>query len=433
MAQFIIMPKLGLTMTEGKVCKWYKSEGDQIEKGDLLFSVETDKLTNDVEATRGGVLRKILLEEGNIGVLKPVAIIGAADEDIGELLLQAGGNEKEVKADAEVKVGEKAIEEKSAKPKRIKASPKARKLAKELDIDMTNIIGTGPGGTVSKQDVRKHSESSDVKVKSSPTAVKTAENLGVDINNIPQEDRVMKGDVVEYWNFEKLQEMASPEEKRQEMSPMRKVIAERMSQSQTVSATVNYNLNVDVRELVRLKNNLKPVFKVTYTDLIVKILSKVLLEFPLVNSSIDGDEIITRNFVNIGFAVALKEGLVVPVIKYANIKGIESISKEIKSLAEKARTNTLKPDERNGGTFTVTNLGMFKMESFTPIINQPEVAILGINTIRDVATNVKGELVFVPMMAISLTADHRVVDGAVAARFLSRFKEYIENPSMLVL
>lgn len=433
MAQFIVMPKLGLTMTEGKICKWYKNEGDQVKKGDLLFSVETDKLTNDVEATRGGVLRKILLGEGNIGVLKPVAIIGAADENIEELLSQAGGQEKEVKEDVEAKVESKAIEEKPAKAKRIKASPKARKLAKELEIDMTNIEGTGPGGSVSEQDVREYSESSEIKVKSSPAAVKIAENLGVDINNIQQADRVMKGDVVDYWNFEKLQEMASPEEKRQKMSAMRKVIAERMHESQMVSATVNYSFNVDVRELKRLKDSIKPVFKVSYTDLIVKILSRVLLEFPLVNSSIDGDEIITRNYVNIGVAVALEEGLIVPVIKYSNIKGLKSISIEIKELAEKARTNALKSDEMSGGTFTVTNLGMFNMEYFTPIINQPEVAILGINTIRDVATNVNGELVFVPMMALSLTADHRAVDGAVAARFLNRIKEYIGNPNMLVL
>ena len=243
----------------------------------------------------------------------------------------------------------------------------------------------------------------------------------------------MKGDVIEYWNFEKLQEMAAPEEKRQEMSAMRRVISERMSESQKTAAFVNYNISVDVRELKRFKDMLKSVAKVSYTDLIVKIVSRVLLEFPLVNSSIEGTEIITRNYVNMGVAVALDEGLIVPVIKYANVKGLESISREIRELAGKARTNSLKPDEMSGGTFTVTNLGMFNMESFTPIINQPESAILGINTIKDVATNVGGELVFIPMMTLSLTADHRVVDGAVGARFLNRIKEYMENPSILVL
>jgi pyruvate dehydrogenase E2 component (dihydrolipoamide acetyltransferase) len=433
MAQFIVMPKLGLTMTEGKICKWYKKEGDQVEKGDLLFSVETDKLTNDAEATRGGVLRKILLEEGTIGVLKPVAIIGSADEEIDEMLSEVGAEEKEVKALGEAKVEAKAQVDKPEKAKRVKASPKARRLARDLGVDLAQIEGTGPGGSVSEKDVKVYRVIGEDKVKSSPAAVKIAENLGVDINDIKKEDRVMKGDVVDYWNFDKLQEMAAPEEKRQEMSAMRRVISERMSESQMMAAFVNYNLSVDVRELKSFKNKLKPLVKISYTDLIVKIVSRVLIEFPLVNSSIEGNEIITRNYANIGVAVALDEGLLVPVIKYVNVKGLETISREIKSLAEKARTNSLKPDEMSGGTFTVTNLGMFNIESFTPIINQPESAILGINTIKDIATNVDGELVFIPMMTLSLTADHRVVDGAVGARFLNRVKEYMENPTMLVL
>ncbi len=433
MAQFIVMPKLGLTMTEGKICKWSKKEGDQGDKGDLLFSVETDKLTNDAEATRGGVLRKILLEEGTIGVLKPVAIIGSADEEIDEMLSEVGAEEKEVKALGEAKVEAKAQVDKPEKAKRVKASPKARRLARDLGVDLAQIEGTGPGGSVSEKDVKVYRVIGEDKVKSSPAAVKIAENLGVDINDIKKEDRVMKGDVVDYWNFDKLQEMAAPEEKRQEMSAMRRVISERMSESQMMAAFVNYNLSVDVRELKSFKNKLKPLVKISYTDLIVKIVSRVLIEFPLVNSSIEGNEIITRNYANIGVAVALDEGLLVPVIKYVNVKGLETISREIKSLAEKARTNSLKPDEMSGGTFTVTNLGMFNIESFTPIINQPESAILGINTIKDIATNVDGELVFIPMMTLSLTADHRVVDGAVGARFLNRVKEYMENPTMLVL
>jgi pyruvate dehydrogenase E2 component (dihydrolipoamide acetyltransferase) len=159
----------------------------------------------------------------------------------------------------------------------------------------------------------------------------------------------------------------------------------------------------------------------------------VLLEFPILNCSVDGDEIIKRNYTNIGVAVALDEGLIVPVVKYANIKGLETISNDIKELADKARSNTLQPDEMTGGTFTVSNLGMFNIESFTPIINQPEVAILGINTIKETAVKVDGDLQFIPMMTLSLTADHRVVDGSVAAQFLNRLKEYIENPNILML
>jgi pyruvate/2-oxoglutarate dehydrogenase complex dihydrolipoamide acyltransferase (E2) component len=264
-------------------------------------------------------------------------------------------------------------------------------------------------------------------------AEKVAENLGVDINKIESSERIMKDDVVEYKNFQMLKEMANPIETREKMTNMRSVISERMSQSQQTSAAVHYNLSVDTREMKRLRDKLKPVYKVTYTDIIVKIVSRVLLEYPLLNCSVEEDEIIKRNYTNIGVAVALDEGLIVPVVKYANIKGLKTISDDIKKLADKARSNTLQPDEMTGGTFTVSNLGMFNIESFTPIINQPEVAILGINTIKETAVKLDGELQFIPMMTLSLTADHRVVDGSVAAQFLNRLKEYIENPNILIL
>ncbi|SCZ79478.1 dihydrolipoamide acetyltransferase family protein [Acidaminobacter hydrogenoformans] len=431
MGQLIVMPKLGLTMTEGKIVKWYKQEGDVVQKGDAIFGVETDKLTNDIDATVGGVLRKIIHADGIVQVLKPVGIIAEADEDISGLLAQTESVPVNVvEAEKPTQLKEKNVEKAG---NRIMASPKAKKLAKELGINLENITGTGMSGSITEQDVLDYDNSPQSKVKSSPAAEKLAAGLGIEIEKIQKNDRIMKDDVVEYWNFKRLQEMAQPEEYREGMSAMRRVISERMSYSQNTSATVNYSLSVDTREMQRLRENLKPIFKVTYTDIIVKILSRVLLEFPLLNASVDDDEIITRNFVNMGVAVALNEGLIVPVIKYANVKGIEAISEEIKSLAEKARTNTLQPDEMTGGTFTVTNLGMFGIESFTPIINQPEVAIMGINTIKEVATNVNGQLQFIPMMNLSLTADHRVVDGSVAAQFMNRVKEYMENPSILML
>ena len=173
--------------------------------------------------------------------------------------------------------------------------------------------------------------------------------------------------------------------------------------------------------------------KVSYTDILVKIVSMALLEYPILDSSVDGNEIITRNFVNMGVAVSLTTGLLVPVVKYANVKGLREISKEIKDIGERARTNALSPDELTGGTFTISNLGMFGIESFTPIINQPEAAILGINAIIQEPVVVNGEVVIKPMMNLSLTADHRVVDGAMAAEFLAKLKEYIEKPGLLLL
>jgi pyruvate dehydrogenase E2 component (dihydrolipoamide acetyltransferase) len=214
---------------------------------------------------------------------------------------------------------------------------------------------------------------------------------------------------------------------------MRKIIASRMSASQETSATVNYNQRVDTTAMKQLREELKSTAKITYTDILVKVLAKALLEFPLLNSSIVGTDIVTRNYVNIGVAVALTDGLIVPVLKFANKKELGAISTEIKALAEKARNNELGTDEITGGTFTITNIGMFGMESFTPIINQPEVAILGVNSIMDTPMVVDGQVVIKPMMNLSLTADHRVVDGSVAAQFVARLKELIEKPGLLLL
>jgi pyruvate dehydrogenase E2 component (dihydrolipoamide acetyltransferase) len=435
MGQLLVMPKLGLTMTEGTIVEWFKKEGEEVKKGEKLFAVETSKLTNEVEAPASGVLRKIIHKDGKLAVLEPVGILAGADEDISDLLKKAGssGNldtEKKVEKKEKPKIEK---EEEKNTGKRIKASPKAKRLAKELGVDLYKVEGTGPGGAISIEDIENYQSEEERKVKTSPTAEKVAENLGVDINKIEKSERIMKDDVVGYKNFEMLKEMADPVETREKMTNMRSVISERMSQSQETSAAVHYNLSVDTREMKRLRDKLKPIKKITYTDIIVKIVSRVLLEFPILNSSVDGDEIIKRNYTNIGVAVALDDGLIVPVVKYANIKGIKTISDDIKELADKARSNTLQPDEMSGGTFTVSNLGMFNIESFTPIINQPEVAILGINTIKETAVKVDGELQFIPMMTLSLTADHRVVDGSVAAQFLNRLKEYIENPNILIL
>lgn len=434
MGQLLVMPKLGLTMTEGTILEWFKKEGEEVKKGEKLYAVETSKLTNDVEAPANGVLRKIIHMDGKLPVLEPVGILAAADEDISELLVKAGASgEKTIeKREEQPEAVKEEVEKSERSSERIIASPKAKRLAKELGVELSLIRGTGPGGAISEKDVEDY-KPEEAKVKASPTAERVAKNLGVDINKIEKTERIMKDDVIGYQNFERLKEMAAPKETREKMSSMRRIISERMFESQQTSAVVHYNLSVDTREMKRMRDKLKNVAKITYTDIIVKIVSRVLLEFPMLNCSVEGDEIIKRNHTNIGVAVALDEGLIVPVVKYANIKGLKMISDEIKELAEKARTNSLLPDEMSGGTFTVSNLGMFNIESFTPIINQPEVAILGINTIKETAVNVEGQVTFIPMMALSLTADHRVVDGSVAAQFLNRLKEWIENPNQLIL
>ncbi len=433
MAEFIIMPKMGLTMTEGIISNWRKKEGDSVKKGDIIFDVETDKLTNEFDAKKDGILRKILVDNGTVPVLAPVAIIGEGEEDISELLKQAGASAKEESTDEKQDVNQdkKPAEFAVSRGGRVKASPRAKKIAQDLGIDISLVVGTGPDGSITEEDVRNYTEKEKKKV--SPAAAVVADKLGVDINKIEKDSRIMKDDVVKYKMNEELEKYASPQEFRRPMSTMRRVISERMLESKRISPEVSYNIKVDTTAMRHLREDVKDEVKISYNDILIKIVSETLLEFPLLNSSVDGNEIITRNYVNMGVAVALTDGLIVPVVKYANAKGLKDIAKEAKELAEKARSNELSPDDLKGGTFTISNIGMYGIESFTPIINQPQAAILGINAIADEVKVVDGEIAIRPMMNISLTADHRVVDGAVAAEFMSRLKKYIEKPGFLLL
>lgn len=433
MAEFIVMPKMGLTMTEGIISNWRKKEGDSVKKGDIIFDVETDKLTNEFDAKKDGILRKILVDNGTVPVLAPVAIIGEGDEDISEFLKQAGASAKEESTDEKQVVNQEKgpAEPAAARGGRVKASPRAKKIAQDLGVDIFLVAGTGPDGSITEDDVRNYTEQEKKKV--SPAAAIIADKLGVDVNNIEKDTRIMKEDVVRHKISEELEKYASPQEFRRPMSTMRRVISERMLESKRTSPEVSYNIKVDTTAMRHLREDVKDEVKISYNDILIKIVSETLLEFPLLNSSVDGNEIITRNYVNMGVAVALTDGLIVPVVKYANAKGLKEIAKEAKELAEKARNNELSPDDLKGGTFTISNIGMYGIESFTPIINQPQAAILGINAIADEVKVVDGEIAIRPMMNISLTADHRVVDGAVAAEFMSRLKKYIEKPGFLLL
>ncbi|PRR85576.1 2-oxo acid dehydrogenase subunit E2 [Clostridium luticellarii] len=447
-----VMPKLGLTMTEGTLVNWHKSEGEKIEKGEILFEVETDKLTNEIEAKESGVLRKILVEEGEtVKCLVPVGIIAGQNEDISELLKQAGAKsgeseEKEDKVQEEV-IAEPGISATVGAEGRIKISPLAKRLALQGGVSYEDIKGTGPQGRIVKKDIEAYIESTRIKV--SPAAAKLAKEFNVDLSGIKKNGRIMKRDVLEAAEAAKApettheekveKEKTSPQqtvvrgEKAVKMSAMRKVIAKRMSESVSVSPTVTYNMTMDTSELKRLKNSLKDVFKVTYTDLLIKIVSQVLKEFPLANCSVEGDTFILKDYVNMGVAVALDGGLLVPVIKDTDIKGIKQITAEFKDLVKRARENKLVPDDLSGGTFTITNLGMYGIDTFSPIINQPEVAILGVNKIVETPLVENGEIVIKPLISMSLTADHRAIDGAYAAQILQRIKQYVEKPGLLIL
>ena len=425
MAKLVVMPKLGLTMTEGLVSRWLKAEGDAVKEGEPLFEVETDKLTNTIEATASGTLLKILAKEGDtLPCLAGVAVIGEPNEDISELVPGAAPK-------AEAPGG------------RVVASPAAKKLAKELGLDIALVPGTGPGGRITEEDVKKFKAAPppppeppkpapEPGPKASPLAAKAAAELGMDLKDVPHKGgRILAADILAAVSAPAAQE--GPREEVKRMNGMRKAIARNMQNSHMTSPTVTFNLGCDVTELAKLRARLKADdIKVSYTDILVKLVAVALREFPLLNCSVDGDNIIYKNYVNMGVAVALDNGLVVPNVRDADKKGLREISAEVKELANLARTGGLPMDRLSGGTFTITNLGMYGIESFSPIINQPEVAILGVNTIVEKPVVIDGEICVRPILNLSLTADHRVVDGSVAAQFLQRVKKLIECPALVL-
>ena len=309
------------------------------------------------------------------------------------------------------------------------ASPLAKRRAREKDFELAQIIGTGPNGRIVEKDVLNFKSGPKV----SPTAKNIASKIGVDISKIKKSTRIMKKDVLDEAQKNLRLSGINPCEEYIEMSQMRVAISESMIRSWHISPAVTYELKVDTTMLKAFKEQIKISYKVTYTDLLVKIASQVLIEYPILNCAIDENRLVLRNYVNMGIAVALDEGLIVPVVKHANAMGLRELSSEIRLLVEKAKNNELETDDLQGGTFTVTNLGTYQIDAFSPIINQPEVAILGITTIKDTVVAKGGQVVILPMMNLCLTADHRAVDGAVAAQFMARLKEVIENPALLLL
>lgn len=433
MATFISMPKLGLSMESGVITKWLKHEGDEVEKGEALFELETDKLSNTVEAPADGILRKILVTEGaEVPILTKVGILAAAGEDISSL----SEENEQVNTSVSMK-NPKVMNEENRPPKAVDgwivATPRARAVAKELGVDLAQVSPSGPNGRIVERDVQSYHQQAQ-RTKVSPLAARAANDLQIDLGRICKDDRVMMEDLLTYVNGAISTEEERPmREERRPMNGMRRAIAQNMLASHMASPTVTYDISVDMSAMKRCKTQLAAGgLKVSYTDLLVKIVAKALTEFPLLNCSVDGNEIIFKHYVNMGVAVALEEGLVVPNISDADKKGLAAISQELRELSEAAREGRLPMDKMSGGTFTITNLGMFGIESFSPIINQPEVAILGVNAMEERKVVRNGEEAILPMVRLSLTADHRVVDGAVAARFLQRIKHLVENPAVLL-
>ena len=428
MATKVLMPKLGLTMEEGIIVKWNFASGDTVQKGDILYELETDKMTNEVAADTDGVLHIIHPEGAVVPVIETVGVIADAGEDISAYL---GGAPAAAEPEKAVQAAPIAAES-GAMPAgkeggKVWASPKAKLVAAEKGINLSVVKGTGPQGLVVVRDLSGQLAAP----KASPMAVKVAADSGIPLESIQKDGRIMKQDVLDRIP---VAAPASGNVRRIRMTAMRKAVAKNMTASWTTVPAVTYDMQADVTELAALKKVLeKSGQKISYTDILAKMTACALMAFPLMNSRIDGNEIVLHDYVNLGVAVALEDGLVVPVIAGADKKGIGEISAEIRQLAVMAREGRLTTEEMSGGTFTITNLGMFGMKSFSPIINLPESGILGVNTITETPVVVDGEIVIRPLITLSLTADHRTVDGAVAANFMKRLCELIENPWQLLL
>lgn len=364
----VVMPKFGLTMQEGKIQQWFKAEGDAIETGQPLFEVETEKVLYEVEAPASGVVAKLLYPlESTVPCAKAVAVIAVGGEDPAAIAKAYASKAPEAGTSALPHAAASASQRTASTPAgAIVATPAARKLAKERGIDLATVKGTGPGGRITREDVEAAAA-------------------------MPQ---------------------GTP------LHGMRKSIADRMFKSLQSTAQLTITTEADVTPLVARREQLKKEFNLTFTDMLIEAVAGALVAHPRLRLTAEGDLIQPHEEVNVGIAVALDEGLMVPVIRQADKKSLQQIADESRRLAEKARAGSLGVDEVSGGTFTITNLGMYGIDAFTPIINQPQIAILGVGRIVPKPAVHDGQIAIRSMMTLSLTFDHRIVDGAPAAAFL---------------
>jgi pyruvate dehydrogenase E2 component (dihydrolipoamide acetyltransferase) len=444
MATKMLMPLLGQTMEEGTIIKWFKNEGDSIKEGEPLLEVMTDKVNMEVEAPETGVLRKIFAGPDDIvPVQDPIAIIGTADEPIDDLLSGAPAPKAVAEAPAAPAaapvsasgVAQKA--EAAAAPVvtgRVFASPAARRVAKERGIEISSLAGrgTGPDGRIVEKDVFEFASS----VKATPLAGKVAADMGVAIGGVAGTGiggRITRDDIVRSAVTPAGIGTTIP------FSGMRKMVAQNVSASAQSAVHVTLVTEVDMTACVSLREQLLAEVerqygvRISYTDFIVKAAAKAILDKPIANASLQGDKIVISDSINIGIATAIEGGLLVPVVKNVQSKSVIEISKEIKALAERARTGKATSDDLSGGTFTITNLGIYGVDSFTPIITPGQSAILAVCRIAEKPVVVKGEIVIRSMMNLCLSFDHRIMDGAPAAEFLARLRDILQSPSLVLL
>ena len=446
MAIPIEMPKLSDTMEEGVLSAWLVDEGEEVSSGDILAQVETDKATMDLEAFDEGILLKKMIEEGDaVPIGQLIAVIGEEGEDISDILSEhddgTGAAEEPEPADessddaaaqtpdtdaVEEPVGDGQLSDRTPEPvpagtdaegRRIKASPLARRIADEHDVDLLQVDGSGPEGRIVRRDVEARIEERERAPEPAQTPQPAMETPSYDL---PDDEALYESENI---------------------SQMRKTIARRLAQSKYSSPHFYLTVDIDVERAVELRSELNELAeqqdraKISFNDLITKACALSLKNHPYVNASYlaDEGEIRKHNHVHIGIAVAIDEGLITPVVRNADRKGLTEIARETRELAERARNRDLEPEEFEGATFTTSNLGMFGVEEFTAIINPPNSAILAIGEIRDTPVVEDGEVVPGKRMKVTLSCDHRVVDGALGAQFLDSVRSYLEEPMNLLL
>ncbi|WP_461673321.1 dihydrolipoamide acetyltransferase family protein [Priestia megaterium] len=445
MAKEIFMPKLSSTMETGTLLEWFKEEGETVEIGEPLFEILTDKINIEVEAYDDGILlKKYFNTDDQVPVNHVIGYIGQVNEQVPAEPPGESG------ASSEQSVPDETVAEKVERPlvaasvvsgETPRATPAARKMAKTKQVELTAITGSGPNGRVHVKDVNHYVSEDKVHSKITPLANKIAQQENVDITAVSGSGlngKIVKQDISAAIQNNTTAAPASSE-KRRKISGMRKVISDRMSQSAFTAPHVTLTSEIDMTQIKELRVQLLPIvekqtgMRLSYTEVIVKAVGLVLSRFPAVNASFIKDEIVYNEGVHIGLAVAVTDGLMVPVLKNVNQKGLADLTMEAKDIGKRAREQKLLPDQLKGSTFTISNLGMYAIDAFTPIINQPETAILGVGRMLEKPVVIKGEIEVRPMMTLSLSFDHRVIDGAPAAEFLTELKRVLENPFELLV
>ncbi|WGS64982.1 dihydrolipoamide acetyltransferase family protein [Marinitoga aeolica] len=411
MAEKLYMIALSPTMEKGTIVKWNIKENESFSEGDVLCEVETDKTTMDYEATDEGTILKILIPEGGkAAVGEPIAIFGEPGEDISDLLSE----EKEEIENVEEKTQiEKQVETKNTTIpkeipenndlKRIKISPLARKIALMKKIDISKIKGTGPGGRIVKRDVENYTAE----------PVRTVKEIKREYASIQVETRD--------------EDVVIP------LSDKRRIIGERLSQSKYTAPHFYLTVSVDMSNVLENRKMLNKKYNLSLNAFIIKIVANTLKKHRRINATLNNDSIIEFGRVDIALAVAQEDGLITPIVRNADKKGILQIDDELKTLIDKAKNNKLDPEEYTNATFTISNLGSFGVDEFTAIINPPGSAILAIGMIKETPVVENGEIVIKPIMKMTLSSDHRVIDGALAAAFMKDLKDTFENPILAIL